>query len=408
MCEVASCRLKNNCYDYLIMLAIISVIFSGDMFGAFSLSRVVGFVYFVYYLFVVKKNKIQVLSFFLYAALFYSLLSALWVTDKHYYVIEFFNLLCYIGVFLLIYYCSLKARRPIDSILKGWLLFAVLNLVVSFWEIYTGEHTSRGQFQADLMSVSIDGTRSYRVYAAVTYGNFNSLSIVLCLCLFMLILYLEYNHKAIYNIFSTILILLIFAVELINTSRGCLLSLVLSVIPLYMVVEKTKYKYFILFLVLLLFCFLWNEYSDMISFLLERKLQARANTGGIFQDPRWLLLDKGFEISKKWLFLGSGAGSMIHEYEMVHAVEYYAHNLWIQALVEYGLFFMLALFWGIAVFSIKCYLSSNSLIHLIGVILIVCWPILTIIDDSYMKSFHWSFFASLFSIYHCSLNMKIR
>ena len=35
--------LKNNRYDYLIMMTIVSVIFAGPLFGAFIPTRIIGF-----------------------------------------------------------------------------------------------------------------------------------------------------------------------------------------------------------------------------------------------------------------------------------------------------------------------------------------------------------------------------
>ena len=100
--------------------------------------------------------------------------------------------------------------------------------------------------------------------------------------------------------------------------------------------------------------------------------------------------------------MGSGPGSQIYEYGKADIWITYAHNLWIQALVEYGLVFTIALIYGVARLAIKCYLDPNRLLRLIGVILILCWPILTIVDEGYLKSFHWTFFASILAIYPLS------
>ena len=391
--------LKNNRYDYLIMMTIVSVIFAGPLFGAFIPTRIIGFLFLLYYIIKIKVNyRIKKLTYCLYGVIFYSFLAVFWISDWYMYTTSFLSLLCYIGAFFLIYYSSFRASKPIDSILKGWLFFTIANLVVAIWEVFTGQHTAEGQFQATEYATSLDGTVGLRTYAAVTYGNYNSLSIVLILCLFMLILYWVYTNVIREKLLLLLLLLFIVAIEFINTSRGCLIALFLSFIPFFMGMNSNKRDKYILIFVLSILCvYLWYEYSDTILFLIERKTDART---GAAQDPRWILWAGGLKIAEDWLYIGSGPGSQIYEYEKADIWITYAHNLWIQALVEYGLVFTIALIYGVARLAIKCYLDSNRLLHLIGVILILCWPILTIVDEGYLKSFHWTFFASILAIYH--------
>lgn len=392
---------KNNRYDYLIMMTIVSVIFAGPLFGAFIPIRVIGFLFLLYYIFKIRINpRIKILTYCLYAAIAYSFLAVFWISDWYMYTTSFLSLLCYIGAFLLIYYSSFKANKPIDSILKGWLFFTIANLIVSVWEVFTGQHTAEGQFQATEHATSLDGTVGLRTYAAVTYGNYNSLSIVLILCLFMLILYWAYTNVIREKLLLLFLLLFIVAIEIINTSRGCLVALFLSLIPFFMAMNSNKRdKYILIFILSLLCVYLWYEYSDAILFLIERKTDARNGTA---QDPRWILWGGGLKIAEDWLFVGSGPGSQIYEYGKANIWITYAHNLWIQALIEYGIVLTIVLIYGVVRLALKCYFNHNRLLHLIGVILILCWPILTIVDEGYLKSFHWTFFASILAIYHLS------
>ena len=66
----------------------------------------------------------------------------------------------------------------------------------------------------------------------------------------------------------------------------------------------------------------------LILFLIERKTDART---GAAQDPRWILWAGGLKIAEDWLYIGSGPGSQIYEYEKADIWITYAHNLWIQA-----------------------------------------------------------------------------
>lgn len=46
--------LKNNRYDYLIMMTIVSVIFAGPLFGAFIPTRIIGFLFLLYYIIILE------------------------------------------------------------------------------------------------------------------------------------------------------------------------------------------------------------------------------------------------------------------------------------------------------------------------------------------------------------------
>ena len=155
----------------------------------------------------------------------------------------------------------------------------------------------------------------------------------------------------------------------------------------------------LIFLLLGIGAYLWVEYANDIIFLIEKKMDARS--GGASSDPRWALWEAGLDIASNWMFLGSGSGSMIYEYKIRHIFILYAHNLWIQMLLEYGflitsffIVFYLTLVW-------KSLVSSDNLLKIIGLYLLFSWPILTIIDEEYLKSFHFVFFASLYSIIYC-------
>lgn len=393
---------KMNRYDYIIILTIVSVIVAGEAFGAFTPIRLIGFVASFYFIFLFRGWKTYFLLrnlrvvLYLFVFLVYAMLSSLWITDVKEYLIATLSLYCYVFDFLLILYCVQRAQKPIDSVVMGWILFLVLNLLCATWEIISGEHFTTGSFQAGEMMAG--GIR--RIYAAVTYGNYNSFCIVLCLTLLFLLLYMQLKKRISSQIFTVVLFFCVCTVLVINTSRGALLCLLLFMIPLWYVIRKQKmFKYMVLLMLFIIGYYLWIGYSDIILFLIEQKLSARS--GGAENDPRWVLWEAGLDIATQWLYLGAGAGSMIYEYTREHIFILYAHNLWIQLLVEYGFlitFIFVCFYIKLLFFTLR---SSDSLSKTIGLYLLLCWPILTIIDESYMKAFHWIFFASVYSILYC-------
>ena len=396
---------RMNRYDYIIILTIVSVIFAGELFGAFVPIKIIGSlssIYFVFFFRGWKKDymkRIKVILAFFVLFLLHVLVSAFWISDVKNYLIASLSLYCYIFDFLLIFVCAQKANKPINSILHGWIVFLLLNLVCSFWEISTGNHFTTGSFQADAVERDIYGTWSNRVYSAVTYGNYNSYALLLCLVMLFVLLYIYFKEDLKNRLFAVFLFFCIVAILFINTSRGSLLSLLFFMVPLWYVIWRLdKIRYLILCFLVIGGTYLWLEYSDWIIFLIQRKLESRS---GASDDPRWLLWKAGWDIAIKWLFIGSGPGSMMYEYAQENVFILYAHNLWIQLLVEYGILITCIfafLYLKLLFFTL---FSKDKFLRIIGLYLLLCWPILTIIDEGYMKSFHWIFFASVYSLYYC-------
>lgn len=391
-------RVRNNIYDYIIVLTIISVIFAGELFGAFTPIVLLGFLASIYSIFVkriwehylIPRCKYLILFFLFF--LIYSLGAISWISDRKQYVINVIWTYCFIFDFLLIFYCSLRANKPVKSIVIGWILFTVVNLCCSYWEITTGNHFASGSFNAD-------NQNALKIYSAVTYGNYNSFSIVLCLSLVFNLLYMQLYNKLKNQIFALLLIICIFVVLLVNTSRGSLLCFILFSIPMWYTIRHIRgLRYIVLAIVLCLVGYIWYEYSEIISLIIEERLNSRPDAG---EDPRWKLWKAGLEIANQWWYIGSGPGSMMYEYAKNHIFILYAHNLWIQLLVEYGLLITLIFIFICIKLVRKTLFSIDPILKSIGLYFVFCWPVLTIIDEGYMKVVHWIFFASIFSIiYH--------
>lgn len=389
---------KRNIFDYIIILTIVSVIFTGDSFGAFTPIVLIGFFASLYLIFnpaIWKKYLLPNCKFILLFFIFlfaYSVLSVLWTTGEKFYVINIILTYCYSFNFLLLLYSILRSNRGADSIITGWLVLTILNLCCSFWEITTGNHFSSGSFNAD----SLASQGHFRIYSAVTYGNYNSYSIVLCLSLLFILLFMNINNKMRWQVFSIVLLLVIAFVLLVNTSRGSLICFLLFFIPLwYTISHNKKIKYLVFLLLISVIVYIWYEYSDMITVIVEEQLNARPDPN---DDPRWELWKAGLDIAAQWWYIGSGPGSMTIEYEKKRLLIIYAHNLWIQMLVEYGLLITLLFFKFYLGIVKKTLFSIDKFLKIMGLYFIFCWPILTIIDEGYFKPVHWIFFASVYSI----------
>lgn len=400
--ETICVKKKSSLYDFIIIITICSVIFSGPFWGAFTPVRLLGAVMLFFVVFHSNQlRQVKNLCHFFAFFIIYAVISLVWAYDKGNAIIDLFQLVCYIGAFLGIYYSSLRAKNPCKSILIGWLIFALMNISVSYWEILTGNHFENGMYQSDNMAVGLDGIKSYLVYSAVTYGNYNSLSIVMVICYYMLILFISYTKSRLFKILLLLIIFLIFGIEVVNNSRGCMLACVLGLLPLFSSIKSDKVaKYLLYFIFTCATIYAIYKFGDAIYFLIDRKLTAR--TGGFWGDDRWKLWASSLEVASNFAFLGSGPGSQIYELKSVHALNHYAHNMWLQTLIEYGFFITLFLVYSILRLIRKTLRTKDEFVKVIGLILLFSWPILTIVDEGYMKPIHWIFFASLLSLYHRS------
>lgn len=389
---------SRNIYDNIIIITVLSVIFTGDFWGAFTPIFLIGFLaslYFIFRPFVWKKYlfpNCKFVLYFFFILLGYSIVSALWTSSENFYVINIVLTYCYGFIFLLILYCTLRSNRGVESIVNGWVVLTIVNLCCSFWEITTGNHFSSGSFNADSMA----SQGYFRIYSAVTYGNYNSYSIVLCLSLLFILLYMKMNSKIRQYVFSVILLLLIAFVLLINTSRGSIVCFLLFFIPLWYTIRYNRNaKCFILTLLMSAVGLVCYKYADIIMLIIEEQLNARPDPN---EDPRWELWKSGLDIANQWWYIGSGPGSMTVEYKKRKLFIIYAHNLWIQVLVEYGLVIMLLFmkfYWNLMK---STFFSMDKVLKIVGLYLVFCWPVLTIIDEGYFKAIHWIFWASIYSI----------
>lgn len=399
---------KMNRYDYLIIVTIFSSIFAGETFGAFTPVKIIGFFFSFYFVVYFQQwrnlllKKIKGITIFFSFMLLHSLVSIFWAGNMHEYLIAALTLYILTFIFLLIFCCSQRAAYPIRSIIIGWTVLLIANLSCAYYEVLSGNHFSAGSYQADVTSVDIEGNKIMRVYAAVTYGNYNSFALLLVLHLLfiLLLIYLSKTFSA--KFWGLVLFFSSCTILIINTSRGCLLSLMFFSIPLWYAIRHLgKIKYIVVVVLLGALAYLLVEYSEMITFLIERKFGGR-DASDLSSEPRLILWSGSWRIICHWLFMGAGGGNMISEFEAHHIPQGYCHNLWLQMLLEYGIVPTLLFLGFYLKFVWKNLFSRDSIQIILGLYMVFVWPFLTIVDEAYLKTCHFMFFASIYGIYyHC-------
>ena len=392
-----------NKYELVIIITIFSVIFAGTPFRAFIPVRVIGLFASFFYLLssdfkrTIHTSDIKPLKLFFKLFLAYSFIAVLWTSDIKLYLIDTLSSYCYVFDCLLIFYCSRRTKNPIRVFVIGWLLLTVANLACGCWELTTGNHFDEGNY-LHAKEAATD-VYVFRPYSAVTYGNFNSMSILHCFSLLFILL--AYKDASFLNkILLIILYFCIGAVLVINTSRGSLMCYALFFIPFIYDNKNNKLTLLIMFLLIVTISFgIFVFWGDEIMTLLDYRFGKGLNMD---DEPRTKLINIGLQIAQDWLGIGSGPGSMTHQYEhspLSYGVNF-CHNLWLQLLVEYGLVLFALFFVMIIVMIKRQVLSRNPIVKLMGIYMFFCYPVLTVIDEQYHKPFQWLFLISVYSIYY--------
>lgn len=398
--------MRNNRYDYLIIL-IIAVFIFGYLKSPLYPSRILTIVLLPDIIGMTRKCKIciptYVKNFFIIWILFSSI-SILWSYDRINGIKVFFYNICNILTFLSIYLYSQKANNPIRSIFIGWIILFSLTVPIACYEFTSGMHLSNALQDDDLTISSADGFRMQRMFAAVSYGNLNTYNVVICYCLIFILTSFFYFKKKIIHILLWILLLVSVIIILFNASRGAFLCLFVGLIVFmsYLFKQKIISKYFI-FLMLGGAAFFLYTYAE----LFMGQLLGRLVTANIVEDnSRTEIYGRGLTALVETLGLGVGSGGIAEALRRLSPNGIAAmHNMYLEFLVQYGI--IPFIFYMIFLYKILTGLYKSKQIYvrfLSVVILALSFPLFVINSNYLLNSELWLFLGSIFTILIISKN----
>ena len=116
-------------------------------------------------------------------------------------------------------------------------------------------------------------------------------------------------------------------------------------------------------------------------------------TSDVKSDSRLSIWAVGFEIAANQFFCGTGIGSMVREYAELGKHEiHYAHNYYLELLIEEGLVICLSFF------KMRNHIR-NKRVRLLALHIIICSIFIFVIDDYYtVRSGAWLYVASAVSM----------
>lgn len=386
-----------NKYDLLVIITIASLAWGNlDYLRAITPVRIMGCVglYYGYKNWTLLIKNYKTWMFLVGLWFFYIVLSLAWTSDIKLGFTMLFHMCTMFGVFMLMFVASMRAERLLYSMTTGWILMVALTLPTAIWEITTFNHLDSGSFSEGL----IDKEGEFKIFAAVTFQNYNSYVVMLSLAMpFIMLSFWQRNR---YRWISVLVSGLMCFVLFVNASRGGLICLAITISVLYYEYAKRQKKIVVitqLSLASLFVIYYIIKNIDQLYVLHNIIVRfADYDADSVKSDSRLLIWGMGFEIAANHLFMGSGIGSMVAEYENIGRSEInYAHNFYLELLIEMGLVIFCLFF--ILVYS-SLYrmkkITNNKRIRLLALHVALCSIFIFVIDDYYtVRSGAWVFVA---------------
>ncbi len=392
---------KNNIYDYLIMLTIMSLAYGDyELLGALHPVRIIGLMGIA--ICIQKWGQLKYSVFnkwvtFLLVFGFYIVLSVLWTPNKTYGLIYGIHMTTMIGCMMLIFLSAMKAEFPLRSLCKGWLMFSIITIPIALWEITTGQHLSSGSYNIDSV---IDG--HYRIFAAVTFGNLNSYVLMMTMSqpfLLLPVLQKDTSQKA-KIIYATAFVITSYLCIICASRTGLIITtLAWFLFAIFKLRQTAVVANIVVQIITILFIFLLVSNYEQIQ-LFEQVIARMDGKSSIMEDAsRLSLIKRGLHAFLWSLPFGGGVNSMQYMYETYAPSSVnVAHNMVIELLIEYGLIsiFLFYLFYQ-SVFKLT---KANSVVvqYLFWFVLLSS-PLMFTVDDAYVvRANMWVYMACVVSL----------
>ena len=384
---------SNNKYDVYIFVIIISTVYRhwGILHPTTFLS--------LYFLPLLIKNSDTFnsrylkpfVSFFIFW-LFYAFVSFSWTPNMSDGFLDMFLLFIHVLLFLEIIVFSLKANNPLKTISNAWIYAFLITSVIALWEISSGNHLAFARVESDAFIDSRGNT-----YATVTFFNPNTYCYFMCLT-FPFLLYKLSQSKG-WGMLSIGIILLLIFIMSRNSSRGGLITLLLMIsVYVYYKMKRSsiRKKLYIFFLIFLFLLFL-IAFGDVLFSTILNRLESK---GLLESNVRLLLIICSWQLFLDSYGFGRGVGSMLYELEntsLNFSDIYYAHNMLLEILLEYGLIITLGLIFFLYKLFIRAKSNDNYYIKSIIMGVLISFPFYSVINSANLRPhFIWIFFATIY------------
>ncbi|MDQ0595112.1 O-antigen ligase [Chryseobacterium ginsenosidimutans] len=340
----------------------------------------------------ILNNKIIVAFFFIYCL--DCIISMLFLTENS---VNAFKDFCYslINCVIFIEIVNFSYNRKSAYLLKSWLIYLVLTIPIALIEISYNIHLPNSKFGDDTL---IGGVGTEKIYAAITYGNYNLYNYIISISFPFLIACLSVLKRK-FIVFT--IILLIFYIVLMNGSRGAFICLIISLLIYIIFYSSNSINKKVVIIAVSSFLLTGGIYyifqSDKFTYL-----QTRLLSKGLEDNTREEMINIGLQMFIDSKFVGVGASNFSDEAVLYTTSNVVApHNIFIELISQYGLIvFLLFLALLYYSFSVKHLFEKRkkNYLHYIFVTSLVIFPISHTINSVYLSNpYLWIFLATLYS-----------
>ena len=397
---------KANYYDNLTILFILLQVFGG-LGGLFQPIRIFVFLSFPIILFSFKykiNNSVynyEILFFIFW--IIYGIISLLWAIQPFEGIKELIILIFNFYSYFLLIYIARRANNPYNSIIKGWTLLFIFTIPIALIEFIFDIHFSIS-YDSESQILNYGFVTIRRVFASVTYMNLNGYNTMLCYMMPFVFSNLLYNFSKIKATAFWILNLLLGYIVIINGSRAAFINFLICLILFSYFYVNRKRSFFKLLGIFLLTSIITIYFFYDIFNLISIRLLGE----GINDFQRMQIISSGWDAFIKSHFWGVGAGNFMPVMEQVYKQSLTSpHNFLLEIAVQYG-FLILVLFIGLFFRLYKKQKNNQSkFTKFIILSALFTFPLLSIIDSSYIISpYPWIFISSLFIIANNTKNIE--
>lgn len=283
---------------------------------------------------------------------------------------------------------------PRQSIVTGCILIVLITSIVAYWELFTDNHLSCN-YTEDLYlggEVTIK-----RLYASVTFGNLNYYVVILCFTLPFL--FYGFALKGVNKTICSLCIISALFLILMNASRGGMVCVILMLMVALSYYRRNKLigKYEIAFIIAVLVAVL-IVFADVILAQLMSKIIS--DEGLTTDHSRTSIIMNCLKVLSITHGMGSGMGGLEKALEAVSSSDIPApHNLLLEFAAQYGIIvFIPFLIFIFSLFTRLC-TSDDWKSKMLGLIYIVIFVPLSIINSVYLASTDVWTFLVVFSAY---------
>lgn len=323
-----------NKYDWL-LIVLITALAGGEIGGALQISRAIGLISLPIFL-GIRKNVCGYIrnqpETFTAVILLWATFSLLWTGDVERGLQELVYFIVHFSIFLEIIIFSALSKNRIRSIAIGWSAAVLITSLIALWEFTTGQHLSYGTFENDI----ILHTGFVRRFAAATFYNFNDYEVFLCYSSVFILVGIKESTKSKDLVLFFSAILAAFVIVLMNASRGATISITFLVaVGLWSVIRNgSRSSKSLVYLLASVFLFVIIKYIDIILI----NLYARAENSSMFESGRTEIWHLAYQCLLNTYLMGTGIAGIESGMSVVSNNYLAVHNLFIEILVEFGIF----------------------------------------------------------------------